>query len=191
MKKDGKSTFGDSVAFVQKTTESYGQMLTHPKYLALTNETFDLVIMGWFFNDFQIGVAQHFKAPLILSASMKPNYLLRSFVGTPQAVSYVPASMLPLNGPMNFGERVLNFGAVIGEHVLAAVLERYLSRPNYEKYFPSDQYVSYDEARKNVALVLVSHHFSLGPPQPYLPGMVEVGGMHIKADPQPLPEVID
>lgn len=189
MKQDGALSLSDNINFFQQTTERYENMMTHPAYLAIKNETFDLVILGWFFNDFQIGVAEHFNAPLILSTSMKPTSLFRNYIGSPQSVSSVPSALLGYKTPMNFFQRLLNFFALGGEQIFGWVFHQFFAKPRYEKYFPSTEYRSFEEAQKNVALILLSHHFTQGTPEAYLPGLIDVGGMHIKNNPKPLPTV--
>lgn len=56
----------------------------------------------------------------------------------------------------------------------------------YEESFPG-QKPSLDELKKNVSLVLLNSHFTLNYPRPYLPNMIEVGGLHINRVPNPLP----
>lgn len=41
--------------------------------------------------------------------------------------------------------------------------------------------------RSTASLVLLNNHFTLNYPRPFLPSMVEVGGLHIKPTPDPLP----
>lgn len=55
--------------------------------------------------------------------------------------------------------------------------------------FPSERYISYDEARKNISLVILNSHFSQGVVRPLVPAMVEVGGLQINPTPDKLPEV--
>lgn len=59
----------------------------------------------------------------------------------------------------------------------------------YEKYFPSDRYISYNEALNNVSLILLNQHFTQDHVRPYVPGMIEVGGLQVKRKPSPLPKV--
>jgi hypothetical protein len=57
--------------------------------------------------------------------------------------------------------------------------------------FPSDRYRSYEESLNNISLALLNGHFSTGTAlRPYLPNMIEVGGLQVKPTPAPLPEVI-
>lgn len=55
--------------------------------------------------------------------------------------------------------------------------------------FPSRQYRSYSESLRNVSLLLLNSHFSTTAPRPLLPNVKEVGGIQIKSNPWPLPEV--
>jgi glucuronosyltransferase len=56
--------------------------------------------------------------------------------------------------------------------------------------FPSDRYRSYDESLSNVSLALVNSHYGFGaPPRPFLPNLIEVGGLQVKPKASPLPEV--
>jgi glucuronosyltransferase len=57
------------------------------------------------------------------------------------------------------------------------------------EYFPSDRYISYDKAVKNISMVLLNSHFTQGSVRPYVPAMVEVGGITVKPTPDPLPNV--
>lgn len=60
---------------------------------------------------------------------------------------------------------------------------------NFSKHFPADKYVSYEKAKQRVSMVLFSHHFSEKPVRPLVPGLIEIGGIHLNEDPKPLPEV--
>lgn len=53
--------------------------------------------------------------------------------------------------------------------------------------FPKNRYPSLSEMKKNVSLVLVNHHFTQGPVRPLPPGLIEIGGIQIKEQPDPLP----
>jgi UDP:flavonoid glycosyltransferase YjiC (YdhE family) len=60
--------------------------------------------------------------------------------------------------------------------------------PSYN--FPSDRYRSFEESLRNVSLLLLNTHFSTTQPRPYLPNVIEVGGLQVKPNPSPLPEDI-
>lgn len=80
---------------------------------------------------------------------------------------------------MKFFSRVKNFLIIALEHVYAEFIN-YLQRQAYKKHFPSDRFISYDDALKNISMVLLNTHFSKGTVQSSVPAMVEVGGLQIK-----------
>jgi glucuronosyltransferase len=44
--------------------------------------------------------------------------------------------------------------------------------------------------KRNVSLTLICDHFSQGVVRPLLPNVINVGGLHLKSKPSPLPEHI-
>ncbi|CRK94520.1 CLUMA_CG008025, isoform A [Clunio marinus] len=153
----------------------------------MKEETFDLVIVGYFMNDFMLGLADHFKCPSILfSPAMAFNTMNRA-LGNPLAVSGLPHPLVPIS-EMNFLGRLKNFLAtgfdlIFGEYV------KYRSRQIYNFHFPADRYRSYDEVLNNVSLALINDYFSSsGRVRPNVPAVVEIGGVQVKPEPLPLPE---
>lgn len=90
---------------------------------------------------------------------------------------------------MNFVQRLGNIAMSIFETTYMALNYWPLQNQIYEANFP-DPKPSLAEAMKNVNLVLLNSHFTLGYPRPYVPNMIEVGGMHINRVPNPLPKDI-
>lgn len=61
---------------------------------------------------------------------------------------------------------------------------------NFSFNFPPNRYRSYEESLNNISLALLNGHFSSGTAlRPYLPNIIEVGGLQVKITPSPLPEV--
>nr|AAL48556.1 RE03265p [Drosophila melanogaster] len=62
----------------------------------------------------------------------------------------------------------------------------------YRKYFPkiADKR-SLSEITRNFALILVNQHFTMAPPRPYVPNIIEVGGMHVDQQPKALPQDLE
>lgn len=175
--------------FLQNITFLNEDTLIHPEFLKIKNDHFDLVIIGWFLNDYHVGLGAHFKAPVIWSATIKPQSNFRNLIGMSSGVSYNSSPFLNYKGVMTFWQRLINFIAISAESLLLSGFEYFWYEPYYAKNFPNDKYPSYDEAKKNVSLILVNTHFSEGSLEAYLPGMVQVGGMHIKSEPKLLPKV--
>lgn len=175
-------------AMVTINRETY----TNPLVQKLRRESkFDLVVFGWFFNDYQLGLAKDFNCPAVVSASMNAFKPLQNLVGNPTGAAFTQNPMAKFPSPMNFKYRLLNFGVTLITAAVTEAVTRFVFEPEYILNFPPESYPSFDEAKKNVALVLVSSHFSQSGPTVNFPSLVEVGGMHIKKRPDPLPEVSD
>ncbi|XP_055845487.1 UDP-glycosyltransferase UGT5-like [Episyrphus balteatus] len=81
--------------FIEANSRISNASLNHPLMKKLMKEeSFDLVLLGYFMNDFLFGVAAHFKCPLILSVTVRPVSTVNDFVGNPQEFAYVPKTMM-------------------------------------------------------------------------------------------------
>ncbi|XP_067636130.1 UDP-glycosyltransferase UGT5-like isoform X3 [Eurosta solidaginis] len=148
---------------------------------------FDLLVFGYFMNDFLLGFAGHFRCPIVLSFMIQPIYAINRYLGNPSEFAYVPGIFGYLVQPMNFKGRVRNLiVAFIEEFVVQPMLE-YQTSKYYNYNFPPDRYPPLEEVRKNVSLVFTNHHFSQGPIRPNVPSLIEIGGIQIKEKPDPLP----
>lgn len=163
--------------------------LKHPKLMELKKESFDLLIFGYFFNDFALGLSGHFHCPSVVMFPNVNNYFLRKLTGNPSSVSTVPSAIFSFKTPMTFFQRLANIFAVMVEPVMFGVVDYVYTQPLYNEAFPPHIYPTYDEVLKNVSLVLLSQHFSERAAEALVPGLIEVAGMHIKQEPSPLPKV--
>ncbi|XP_065364276.1 UDP-glycosyltransferase UGT5-like isoform X4 [Calliphora vicina] len=148
---------------------------------------FDVLILGYFMNDFLLGLGAHFQCPIIISFMVRPIFSINTMVGNPEQPSYVPTLFANLKQPLDFGDRVRNYLANFVEHNF---IESYMRKRMQELYgynFPADRYPPLEEVYKNVSLVLTNHHFSQGPIRPNVPALIEIGGIQIKEQPDPLP----
>lgn len=60
--------------------------------------------------------------------------------------------------------------------------------PSFSYNFPVERgFLPYDEAKRHVSLVIFNSYFTQAVPRPYLPNVIEVGGLQIKPKPDPLP----
>lgn len=96
--------------------------------------------------------------------------------------------MAPITKDMNFLERTVNFVSYFVEYFVFKYIF-YLQEQNYIKYFPSDKYPSFEETYTNVSLILASQHFSQNKVKPLLPTIIEIGGIQVKKEVTPLPDV--
>ncbi|KAJ6646775.1 UDP-glucosyltransferase 2, partial [Pseudolycoriella hygida] len=165
-------------------------MMNSEKFLPLKNETFDLVVFGWFMNDYALGLAGYFKCPSVVISPNVNFYLLRRLSGNPNSATTVPSIFVDYATPMNFYQRLHNVGVYFLEFVIMEAVNHWIFKPLYLEAFPADSHPSYDEVLKNVSLILVAQHFSGRTPEPLLPNVIEVEGMHVKKQPSELPQDI-
>ncbi|XP_034099524.2 UDP-glucosyltransferase 2-like isoform X2 [Drosophila albomicans] len=152
---------------------------------------FDLVVLGYFLNTYQLGIAHKFKAPAIVAASMPPNQLFDGIVGNPSSISYLPSIGMAVERgqAMTFVQRIQNLFANAALEVLFAILEIYNVNSYKLVYGDDPSMPPFEEIGKNVSLVFFSSHaLSEGPIRPNVPSVIEVGGIQIKDKPNPLPK---
>uniref|UniRef100_A0A1I8P327 UDP-glucuronosyltransferase n=1 Tax=Stomoxys calcitrans TaxID=35570 RepID=A0A1I8P327_STOCA len=153
----------------------------------MKNEKFDLIILDVMVTEALLGFGEHFKAPMVAVSAFGTINFIDYLVGNTSPLSYIPHISVPYGNHMSLKERAVN---MLSEIVDQLGFNHYilpLQEEVYKKYFPSAQ-LSLDQARKNVSLVLLNDHFTLRFPRPYVPNMIEVGGLHVKANPDPLTE---
>lgn len=157
----------------------------------LASRSFDLVIIGWMANDFELGVAAHFKCPSIVLGTMQAVKPLRDLVGNPSDLTHISSFYLAYVGhSMTFFQRIKNSAVSLLEHISLSTINYFKQEKYYRENFPSSKgYESMDELKRNVSLVLVNHHFSQGNIRSHVPGLIEIGGFHLNEISEPLNEV--
>lgn len=164
-------------------------LMRHPKFLPLKNESFDLLVVGWFMNEYVFGLSGHFHCPSVVISPNVNLYPIRKLSGNPSSESSIPSVMLGVNPEMKFLDRIFNFLAYIVERLMFEFTFHFYALPYYNEEFPRDKYPPYEEVVKNVTLILLAQHFSGQVSEALLPNVIEVEGMHVKKEPSPLPTV--
>ncbi|KAJ6640035.1 UDP-glycosyltransferase UGT5 [Pseudolycoriella hygida] len=163
--------------------------LTHKvmqNFLSTDNVAYDVIVMQIFMNEAFLGIGHHFKAPIVGFSSFGASKWTNDMVGTPTPMSYVPHIQLKYTDRMTFFQRVCNVLAYVGETLYMDWIYMPKQAKVYNEIFP-DPKPTLDELLRNVSLVLVNSHFSLQFPRPYVPNMIEVGGLQINQTPKKLP----
>lgn len=103
---------------------------SHEVRKLMREEQFDLVIVGFFFTDFGVGLAGHFKCPSIVFGHAGSFWTLNGMVGNPQSVSAVPSQLV--GGEMtSFVNRLKTF-LLTGMEIAMAEYMKYRSKQVYE-----------------------------------------------------------
>ncbi|XP_062122126.1 UDP-glucosyltransferase 2-like [Drosophila sulfurigaster albostrigata] len=161
------------------------------KQLFEAEETFDLVILETVQTEALFGLGQHFKALTIGISSFGTDQHIDELMGNISPLSYNPMLLSSRTEHMNYEQRLWN----IWEAGVAWIHKRLIHLPSqqrlYKQYFP-DASQTLEQVLDNFSLMLLGQHFSLSYPRPYLPNMIEVGGLHLKQqrEAKPLPDEI-
>lgn len=76
---------------------------------------FDVIIMGYFMNDFMLGIAAQFQCPVIMSFMVQPIFPINNMIGNPLEASYVPTLFSGFKQPMDFWSRLQNMFTIAVE----------------------------------------------------------------------------
>ncbi|KAH8406761.1 hypothetical protein KR222_010009, partial [Zaprionus bogoriensis] len=175
---------------ITKTILNYAEI--QRELLQPGKNQFDLIIVEAFRADALYGFAAHFNAPIIGVSTFGTDWNIDDLVGNTSPISYIPIVTAGLSDRMTYWERVDSFV----QTVVAWLNWKLVYVPQhiklYKQFFPHVAHkVSLPELTKNFSLVLLNQHFSLSFPRPYVPNMIEVGGLHIDHKPAPLPKDIE
>ncbi|XP_063221119.1 UDP-glycosyltransferase UGT5-like isoform X2 [Bacillus rossius redtenbacheri] len=157
--------------------------------IATTNEKFDLVILADFFVDAFAGFAHKFDAPLIYMSPITGFPWTNDLIGNPSPDSYVPSIFSQYSDHMSFRERLFNtvintFGRLF--HQLYYLPKQNSMMRQYFKVVPDLPHVS-EIIIQRTALVFTYAMPGVSYPQPLLPNLIQIGGIHVKPV-KPLPK---
>ncbi|XP_031634156.1 UDP-glucuronosyltransferase 3A2-like [Contarinia nasturtii] len=150
-------------------------------------QNFDVIIVEILLNDALLGLGQYYNAPVIGLSAFGASKFTTDLVGTPNFPSYVPFTSNHYTDRMNFWQRMYNSLSFWFEDIAMPLIYTPKQQKIMEKLFPeAKNWPSLEEIRRNVSLVLLNTHTTLGTPRPYAPNMIEVGGMQIQKEIEPL-----
>ncbi|EDW04225.1 UDP-glycosyltransferase UGT5 [Drosophila grimshawi] len=156
--------------------EQSGELLLQSAWLNFMHATpttpYDLLLLGYHFNDHLLGVAAHFACPVAIISTQQPIGFVHSLLVNPEERWYVPQ-------PYDSRQRTGFEGWVFGVWEKSAeLLARRVMQRIYSTHFATPPYPSFEEMRLRVSLALNNHHMiSEGPIAPLLPSMLDIGGI--------------
>lgn len=131
VEKPNKNIFKSFPRLLRNLFVMGNSMLDMPEFKKLmSDEKFDLVVIGMFFNNYLLGVGDHFKCPTMMLSVSGAQTFLNVLTGNPLAVSSVRHMFFEasLN---NFWGRLKNFLTHGVDFVMIAYLDS-LQKENYE-----------------------------------------------------------
>ncbi|XP_054744472.1 UDP-glycosyltransferase UGT5-like [Anastrepha obliqua] len=166
--------------------------LAQPKVKALIASrhlTFDLVVLEQFFHESFLMFAHKFKCPVVTLGTMSYADNMDHAMGLLTPWSFVPHLFLSHTDRMDFLARAYNTYLSLYD----AVLRRWYYMPRMQKMaeqhfegFIEGAFPQVSELVQNISLMLINSHRGVDAPRPSMPGLVNVGGIHIKPA-KPLP----
>ncbi|EDW90225.2 UDP-glycosyltransferase UGT5 [Drosophila yakuba] len=197
-KSNAKLSFWANIAkgIVQSSYQMDGhyEFMTHPDFKEIYENPktkFDLVFLGLMANYFELGIAAKLNCPVIVSWVGIPLPFLDSLVGNVHDPSYVPTVNVALKAgqnTMDFGLRLVNYF----KHTFLIALNTFLDfkmKQFYERAFESElEFPNYYETKRRISLMFFNYHSpSEGPIRPTVPQSIEIGGIQVKEQADPLP----
>ncbi|XP_002014736.2 UDP-glucuronosyltransferase 1-1 [Drosophila persimilis] len=172
--------------------DAQADLLSDPRFQRIYETKFDLMILGYFINDFQLGVAAKLQVPVIIDWMNAPIPIIDVFTGNPTEVSYVPNMATFAEQPMSLLKRAENLAKYLFITYMTHKLDSRVTRHFNNNFGGEKGLRSLEEMRKNISLAFVnSHLISEGPIRPLVPAIVEIGGIQVKDTADPLPKDID
>lgn len=183
-----------SVLSVWDLSTKLSKVMSHKnmkRFIHSNSYSFDLVIIESCCQEYTVAIGHKFNAPVINLAPAMVWSTISKWLNVPSTFAYLPNIILGSTTDMTFLDRVKN--TIAG--AMQLYLEDYLYLPKMKDimntHFTYDGWESrppLEQMLSNVSLTLVNADYAIGIPRPYPPGVIDVGGMHIK-EPKPLPQV--
>lgn len=189
---EGLNPFSDFMTIARIGQDSCDAVLSLPGVRALlaSNETFDVILDEAFNTDCFVGFAHRFRpAPVVSLSSSVLMPWSGARVGNPQHPGVQPNLFLWFADMPALWQRVLNACYTALVNVVKALYWDRLAQRVADRHF-GPGLPSVRALARNTSLVLVNSHFSLNLAQPAVPGVVEVGGLHIPDYARHLPKVV-
>lgn len=159
-----------------------------PAVRDILTKKYDLIFMQPLFNECVFGIVHRLKAPLVLFFPTSVPSFVAGKIGNYFPPSFVSSPFLGYGDDMTFTERFISYGLdVFMDLVLRLYYEPKMEAIYREKLGQDVPSVS-EILGEHVSLLLSNGHFALSRPKPYLPDVVDVGGIHSHPA-GPLPKV--
>lgn len=158
------------------------KLYDNTKFYNLQHQNFDLVLVNIFFQDCFAGMLYKMGSPIIFVASLPVPSPMTELFGTHLPSSYLPAFPLgDISAQLDFRQRVKNFLMNAYISVMIDLWTKPYLENIYRQRLADPNLPGINEIyKKQGSMILINSHFGLTSPRPYLPNIVEIGGVHCK-----------
>lgn len=166
------------------------KIVDFPPLAEALKESYDVVLVENFNSDCMLGLAHVYglKAPFVSMLSSSLMQWCPDRIGVTDNPSYVPIVSSEFTSRMSFLQRlentVMNVYYKMWFRYAIQLKEKAIIEKRFGRKIPDLQ-----DLGKNVSMMLVNTFHSMNGVRPLLPGVVEVGGMHLDHSRKPIPHV--
>ncbi|XP_067012390.2 UDP-glycosyltransferase UGT5 [Anabrus simplex] len=173
--------FADMFEFAVEGPQDCRTTLSHEnvQQLIKSDQKFDLIITEVFNTDCYLGFVHKFKCPFISFSSHGLMPWASERFANPQDPSYITNLFEAASDVKTFAQRLYSTVHYIALYFTYDFFFENRAHPVAKEFF-GDDLPPLKEIAKNTSLLLLNTHFSLNRPRPYVPGIIEVGGIHLK-----------
>ncbi|CAG4949307.1 unnamed protein product [Colias eurytheme] len=176
-------------AFAAKALNICSKAVDWPPLVSALKEKYDVVLTESFTSDCMLGLlyVYEIKAPVIALSSCALIPWVPDRIGVTNNPSYIPVATGSWTASMTFIQRIQNSLMNIYYYLWFHNSVQNKEKKIIEKHFGVE--VPLYELSMNMTMVMVNTFHALNGVRPLLPGLVEVGGMHLDHTEKPLPRV--
>ncbi|XP_052756091.1 UDP-glucosyltransferase 2-like isoform X2 [Galleria mellonella] len=168
------------------------KLVSWPPLNDVLRKEYDVVLVENFNSDCMLGLMHVYgiKAPIVALSSTGLLPWSSERVGVTENPSYMPILTSTITNPFSFLERLQNTFLTYYYKLWFRYTIQVKEQEIIEKHF-GRKIVDLKDLAKNTTLMMVNLFYSLNGARPLLPGLVEVGGMHLDETPKPIPHYIE
>jgi glucuronosyltransferase len=189
-----KGSFEKMLSFVWEgtyfTTEAAFNSSSLQKFIKEDKSHFDLIFIEHFYQPVLHMFAYKYKAPVVIMSTFGYMYDAFKVLGNPVYLSYMPHEFRKFKTPLSLFDKLINVYSAAYDTYWTKTMLYPMHQKLAEKHFSHlpQPLPDVETLIKNVSLVFLNTHYSVDTVRPSVPGVVEIGGAHIKK-PKPLPAV--
>lgn len=165
------------------TTHMYLADPVVQKFIKEDKSSFDLIIVEAFFQECTVALGHKYNAPVIYIVPVTPWISVSRWTANPTDFAYIKDFTLDGGKSLKFWERFTNtaiglYGLFIEPITYIPQLENMMDE--YFRYPGFENRPTMTEMLKNISLSLIDSDVMILSPRPYLPGYIEVPGIHFR-----------
>lgn len=142
-------------------------------------EKWDLVFFTPLFNECLYGLVHKLNTTTVLyTQTTVPTWIADNF-GSPNPPSHVSSMLVGYEEQMSLRERTFNFFRTFYDWAIMNWLYFPTMEAIYRDAFNDPLMPGIKEIERNASIVLMNSQISFSSPRPYLPDLIEVGGLHL------------